>query len=59
MTDKSNGKIVYSGPFDPDDVSYPHSKLPKVRGDEEAVEYHAFELGEFKIPILCRWRYTA
>ena len=57
MVDNSNGKIVYVGPFDPTEVpDYPYSKLPDLSGHETLVEYHAFELGELKIPIMARWR---
>ena len=57
MIDNSNGQMVYLGPFDPTEVpDYDHSKLPDLSGHEMLVEYHAFELGESKIPILCRWR---
>ena len=58
MIDKSNGQIVYLGPFDPNDVNFPHAKLPQLSGCETVIEYHSFEIGESKIPLLYRWRYT-
>ena len=56
IIDKSNGQFVYLGPFDPNDVNFPHSKLPQIRGDEDAIEYHAFGNMDTKDMICVRWR---
>ena len=57
VIDNANGEIVYLGVIDPDKVGFQHSALPALSGDDQVIEYHAFEMINTGIPLHVRWRF--
>ena len=52
----SRDTLIYLGQMDANNVNFPESKFPKVRGDETRIEYHAFENVDMKQKLIFRWR---
>ena len=42
--------------MDPNNVNFPDSKFPKIRGDENTIQYHAFGNMDTKETLIFRWR---
>ena len=52
----SGETLIYLGQMDPNNVNFPDSKFPKIRGDENTIEYHAFGNMDTKETLIFRWR---
>ena len=56
VLDQFNGKLIYKGVVNPDDIEFPDSSFLKPKGDEILIEYHEFEFVDAKTTYIHRWR---